>query len=33
MKENVMLLQEINNLKIAKHDKECELRIVAEANG
>lgn len=33
MKENVMLLQEINNLKTAKHDKECELRIVAEANG
>lgn len=33
MKENVMLLQEINVLKKAKHDKECELRIVAEAQG
>lgn len=28
-----MLLQEINVLKKAKHDKECELRIVAEAKG
>lgn len=33
MKENVMLLQEINVLKKQRHDKLVELRLVAHANG